>query len=491
MTEATDLHRLPAVALAAGIADRRFSPVEVVDDILARIEEINPVLNAYCLVRGDEVREEARRAESVVMRREDLGPLHGVPVSIKDITPTRGIRTTFGSRAFADHVPREDAILVERLRAAGALIVGKTNTPEFGNKGVTESSLFGRTNNPWRLTHSAGGSSGGAAAAVASGMAPLGDGSDGAGSIRIPASLCGVVGLKPSFGRVPVWPRNGYETISHHGPLARTTADAALMLSVIAGDDPRDPYATPPGPTDFAAAAREPDIAGWPIAFSPDLGLGPVEPVVAAAARAAAHRLTDLGASLDERTPDVPDPRDAMAAIWRVSLGTIAHERVLPVVGRDGMDPHLLELLDAARGITAVEHYRASQLFRQAFFRAMTAFFEEYRLLVTPTLTVAPFPHPDDARPGPTQAAGREIDPFLGWLLTYHFNLTGHPAISIPCGQTHDGLPLGLQIVGRPGADADVIGAASALQEALGSSDWPPPVDPQGMGRGPYAHRGR
>jgi Asp-tRNA(Asn)/Glu-tRNA(Gln) amidotransferase A subunit family amidase len=482
MTEPTDLHRLPAGALAAGIRDRRFSPVEVVDEILARVERLNPVVNAYCLVRADEVREDARRAESAVMRGHDLGPLHGVPVSIKDITPTGGIRTTFGSRAFADNVPDEDAILVERLRAAGALIVGKTNTPEFGNKGVTENALFGRTNNPWRLTHSAGGSSGGAAAAVAAGMGPLADGSDGAGSVRIPASMCGVVGLKPSFGRVPVWPRNGYETITHHGALARTTADAALMLSVIAGDDPRDPYATPPGPTDFVDAAREAHIAGWPIAFSPDLALGPVEPAVAAAVRTAAHRLGDLGARLEERTPEVPDPREAMAVIWRVSLGTTAHERVLPVVGRDGMDPHLLDLLDAAGGITAVEHYRASQLFRHAFFRAMTEFFETYRLLVTPTLAVAPFPHPGDARPGPTHAAGREIDPFLGWLLTYHFNLTGQPAISIPCGLTDDGLPLGLQIVGRPGADADVLRAASALEEALGSRNWWPSLGAGGGG---------
>jgi Asp-tRNA(Asn)/Glu-tRNA(Gln) amidotransferase A subunit family amidase len=478
MADARDLYRLSAGALAAGIRDRRFSPVEVVDDILARAERLNPVLNAYCLVRGDQVREESRRAESAVMRGDHLGPLHGVPVAIKDITPTRGIRTTFGSRAFADNVPDEDAILVERLRAAGALIVGKTNTPEFGNKGVTESPLFGRTNNPWRLTHSAGGSSGGTAAAVASAIGPLGDGSDGAGSIRIPASLCGVVGLKPSFGRVPVWPRNGYETISHHGPLARTTADAALMLSVIAGADARDPYAPPPGPTDFVAAAREPDIAGWRIAFSPDLGRGPVERAVDAIVRAAAQRLADLGAEVEERTPDVPDPRESMAVIWRVSLGTIARERVLPVVGRDGMDPHLLDLLDAADRTGAVEHYRASQLFRHAFFRALTGFFEAYRLLVTPTVAVAPFPHPEDARPGPTHAAGREIDPFLGWLLTYDFNLTGQPAISIPCGLTDAGLPVGLQIAGRPGADADVIRAASALEEALGSSDWHPPLDP-------------
>jgi Asp-tRNA(Asn)/Glu-tRNA(Gln) amidotransferase A subunit family amidase len=472
-----DLHRLSAGALAAGIRNRRFSPVEVVDDILARVERLNPLVNAYCLVRGDEAREAARRAEAAVMRGDEIGPLHGVPVSIKDITPTRGIRTTFGSRAFADHVPDEDAILVERLRAAGAVIVGKTNTPEFGNKGVTDGPLFGRTNNPWRITHSAGGSSGGAAAAVACGMGPLADGSDGAGSIRIPASFCGVVGLKPSFGRVPVWPRNGYETISHHGPLARTTADAALMLSVITGDDPRDPYAAPTGPIDVVAAASEPDIRGWRVAFSEDLRLGAIEPEVAATVRAAAQMLPGLGATVDEITPDVADPREAMSVIWRVSLGTIAHERVLPVVGRDGMDPHLRELLDAAGTTGAVEHYRASQLFRHVFYRAMTAFFDRYRLLVTPTLAVTPFPHPGDGRPGPARVLEREVDPLLGWLLTYHFNLTGQPAISIPCGLTDDGLPVGLQIVGRPGADADVIHAASALEAALGSAAWRPPVD--------------
>jgi Asp-tRNA(Asn)/Glu-tRNA(Gln) amidotransferase A subunit family amidase len=455
-----------ASELAAATRRRQLSPVEVIDGLLARIERINPLLNAYCLVRGDEAREEAARAERAIASGHEVGPLHGVPVSIKDVTPTRGIRTTYGSRAFADHVPDEDAVLVARLRAAGAIVVGKTTTPEFGNKGVTDGPLLGRTNNPWSLAHTAGGSSGGAAAAVAAGLGPLADGSDGAGSIRIPASCCGVVGLKPSFGRVPVYPRNGYESISHHGAIARTVADAALMLAVIAGPDARDPYGSPAGSQDFRAAVEAPSVAGWRVAFSEDLGLGPVEPEVAGIARGAAETLRAIGAEVEERTPETADPRDPMAIIWQVSLGSIARERVLPVVGREGMDPHLREMMDAADGISAVEHYRATQFFRQGFYSAMRRFFDEYRLLVTPTLAVAPFVHPDGGRPGPDRVLGRPINPFLGWLLTYHANLTGQPAISIPYGFTDEGLPVGVQIIGRPGADADVLCAGAALEAA-------------------------
>ena len=456
----------PACEVARAIRERRLSAVEVIDALLSRVEKVNPALNAYCLVLGEEAREMAQRAERAVAAHEKLGAMHGVPVAIKDITPTRGVRTTYGSRAFAGHIPEEDAILVARLRAAGAIIVGKTTTPEFGNKAVTDGPLLGRTNNPWRLSHTAGGSSGGSAAAVSAGLASLADGSDGAGSIRIPASCCGVVGLKPSFGRVPVYPRNGYESISHHGPLARTVADVALMLSVIAGPDHRDPYGTPSGGTDYLAAARATNIDGWPVAFSEDLGLGPIEPQVAAVARTAAQTLSELGAEVEENTPRTGDPRDPMTIVWQVSLGTIARERVLPAVGREGMDPHLLALMDAAESIAAVEHYRATQFFRHDFYVAMQRFFDHYRLLVTPTQAVAPFPHPTAARPGPDHVMGRPINPFLGWLLTYHANLTGQPAISIPYGSTEDGLPVGVQIIGRQGADTDVLQAAAALELA-------------------------
>lgn len=467
-----ELAHTSATEAARAIRERRVSAVEVIDVLLARIQERNPALNAYCLVRGEEARAEAERADRAITVGAELGPLHGVPVAIKDITPTRGIRTTYGSRAFADHVPEEDAILVARLRAAGAIIIGKTVTPEFGNKGVTDGPLLGRTNNPWRLTHTAGGSSGGSAAAVAAGLAPLADGSDGAGSIRIPASCCGVLGLKPSFGRVPLYPRNGYESVTHHGPLAQTVRDAALMLSVIAGSDDRDPYGTPPGPTDYLAAVQQASVTGWPVAFSEDLGLGPIEPEVAAVARAAAETLSELGAQVEEQTPRTADPRGPMATMWQVELGTVARERVLPVVGRGGMDPHLLSLMDAAETITAVEHYRATQLFRHDFRVAMRRFFDKHRLLVTPTLAVAPFPHPQGALPGPDHVAGRPVNAFLGWLLTYPANLTGQPAISIPYATTAGGLPVGVQIIGRPGADADVLRAAAALEQARSG---PPP----------------
>ncbi len=465
-----------ATEVAAAIREREVSAVEVLDAQLARIEAHDGALNAFCLVRGDEARAEAAQADAAVAAGEPLGPLHGVPVPVKDNTPTKGTRTTFGSAAFADHVPDEDAVLVERLKAAGAIITGKTTTPEFGNKGVTDGPLLGRTNNPWDPRITAGGSSGGAAAAVAAGFAPLAEGSDGAGSIRIPASICGVVGLKPSFGRVPVYPRNGYESISHHGPLARTVADVALGLAVMAGPDARDPYGTPDGPTDFQAAAARADVAGWPVAFSPDHGLGPVEPEVAAIVRTAAEALTGLGARVEEATPDAADPREPMTVMWQSTFGAIARERVLPVVGRDGMDPHLVELMDAADGIGVVEHYRAAQFFRQAYYVAMGRFFATHRLLVTPTLAVAPFPHPTGQRPGPDSIEGVAVNPFLGWLLTFPANLTGQPAISLPCGFTAAGLPVGLQIVGRPGADADVLCAAAALERALDLGRRRPPL---------------
>src|SRR3954454_19519979 len=260
----------PATELAPAIAARELSPVELVDAVLERIEELQPRLNAFCLLRADEARLEAREAERA---KEPLGPLHGIPISIKDLTSTKGIRTTFGSKAYADNVPEVDATFVTRLREAGAILLGKTNTPEFGNKGVTDSPLHGTTANPWSLDRTAGGSSGGAAAAVAAGLGPLAEGSDGAGSIRIPASLCGVVGFKPSFGRVPMHPSREYWSHrTHNGPLTRTVADTALMTAVMAGDDDRDPMSITSDLEEFVPlpASYRP-LAGRKVRWSPDL----------------------------------------------------------------------------------------------------------------------------------------------------------------------------------------------------------------------------
>jgi aspartyl-tRNA(Asn)/glutamyl-tRNA(Gln) amidotransferase subunit A len=462
----------PATQLAPRIAARELSPVELVDAVLDRIEALQPQLNAFCLVRAEETRAEAAAAEQA---RGELGPLHGIPISIKDLTSTQGIRTTFGSRAYADNVPDVDAVFVERLRNAGAILLGKTNTPEFGNKGVTDSPLNGTTANPWALDHTAGGSSGGAAAAVAAGLGPLAEGSDGAGSIRIPASCCGVVGYKPSFGRVPMYPRNGYHTISHHGPLTRTVADAALMLSVMAGPDPRDPHVRTDAPADYVAAVREPEIAGWTIGFSPDLGHLPVEPEVAEIVARAARTFEDVGANVED-APPLPDARAPMTVIWRVVFEAIVREQIRPHVAPEQMDPHLRELADAGERIDAAAYYDAVSLFRIALYHELEQLFRRYRLLVTPTLAVPPFPHPGEGRPGPDHVAGESVNPFLGWLLTYHFNLSGQPAVSLPCGFSAAGLPIGLQIVGRPGADEDVLRAAAAFEAATGFSAQRPPL---------------
>jgi Asp-tRNA(Asn)/Glu-tRNA(Gln) amidotransferase A subunit family amidase len=455
----------PATELAARIAARELSPVELMDAVLARVEALQPQLNAFCLLRADEARAEAAEAE----RSEPRGPLHGIPISIKDLSPTKGIRTTFGSKAYADNVPDVDATFVTRLRDAGAILIGKTNTPEFGNKGVTDSPLNGTTANPWSLDRTAGGSSGGAAAAVAAGLGPLAEGSDGAGSIRIPASFCGVVGFKPSFGRVPMYPRNGYHTISHHGPITRTTADAALMLSVMAGPDQRDPHIRNEPPADYLAAVRDPDIKGWTVGFSPDFGHIPVESEVAEIVARSVGTFGDLGANVEE-APALPDARQPMTVIWRVVFEAIVRTQIAPRVGPEDMDPHLRELAEAGERLSAADYYDAVSLFRIAFFGELEALFRRYRLLVSPTLSVPPFPHPGEGRPGPDQVAGQAVNPFLGWLLTYQFNLTGQPAVTVPCGFTAGGLPIGLQIVGRPGADEDVLRAAAAFEAATGFS---------------------
>ncbi|MBI2878907.1 MAG: amidase, partial [Candidatus Rokubacteria bacterium] len=286
-----DLCYLPATDLAAAIRAKALSPVEVVEAFLARIERLNPLLNAYCTLTAEAAREAAREAEAAVLAGRPLGALHGVPVSIKDLIITRGVRTTWGSKIHEDHVPEEDAPAVERLRAAGAILLGKTNTPELGWRGSTDNLIFGPTRNPWDPGRTAGGSSGGAAAAVAAGLGPLAVGTDGGGSIRIPASFCGIYGLKPSFGRVPIYPASAAEALSHAGPMTRTVADAALMLEVLAGPDERDRNSLPADGARYARAIED-DLRGLRVAWSPDLGYAAVDPEVRALAEAAARRFT-------------------------------------------------------------------------------------------------------------------------------------------------------------------------------------------------------
>ncbi len=461
MTDADELCYAPAAVLADAIRAGRLSPVEVVRAFLTRIEAVNPGLNAYCTVAADAALAAARAAEAALRRGGPVGLLHGVPVAIKDTTETAGLRTTYGSRIFEHHVPSEDAVVVERLRRAGAIILGKTNTPEFACKGTTDNPLFGPTRNPWDYDRVAGGSSGGSAAAVAAGLAPLAEGSDVAGSIRIPASCCGVVGLKPSLGRVPCFPAlNGWTGFMVHGPLARTVRDAALFLTAVAGADDRDPQSVPLSHEDFARAS-EAGAAGLRIAWSGDLGYAPVEPEVRAIAETAVTAFRDCGASVEAADPGFDDPQDVfvtLSSAWRAGL----YARHLPEWG-DRMDRVLVQRMARTEDMTARAYEQAVHR-RTALWHQVRRFFERYDLLVTPTTSVVAFPLSVEF---PPEIAGRRLNGQLDWYpFTFPFNLTGHPAISVPCGWTRDGLPVGLQIVGRRFSEETVLAAAAAFEAA-------------------------
>ena len=464
-----DLAFTTAVDLAAAVRARRLSPVEIVVAFLARIEAIDPTLDAGCAINSDEVRQAAGAAEEAVTRGDELGPLHGVPVAVKDVVFTRGMRTTRGSAIYADLVPDEDSPIVERLKRSGAIILGKTTTPEFGWKGVTDSPLLGITRNPWDVTRTPGGSSGGSAAALAAGLAPIAIGTDGAGSIRIPASFSGVVGLKPSFGRVPFHPPSAVELLSHAGPMARTVADAALLQGVIAGRDDRDPNSLP----DEAGASipATGDVRGLRVAWSADLGFVEVDSEVHTLTEAAARRFADdLGCAVEPVDPGFADPYEAEEVLF---YGGIA-AGLAPYLPewRDRLDPGLVPWIDWAQDLTAVDFARATAGRRPAW-EAMRRLFGQYDLLLTPTMPMPAFPLGTDS---PLEASGQPARGLAWTPFTYPFNLTGLPAISIPCGFTSAGLPVGLQIVGPRWADNAVLRAAAAYEVIAPWNDRRPPI---------------
>lgn len=472
--ETTELCYTPATELVAAIRRKDLSPTEVIDAFLARIERLNPKLNAYCTVTAELARTTAREAEAAVLRGETLRPLHGVPFSLKDLTPTKGIRTTFGSKIFEYHVPTEDAILVERLRAAGGILLGKTNTPEFGCKGFTDNKVFGTTYNPWNLARTPGGSSGGAAVAVAVGMGPLAEGSDLAGSIRMPASACGVVGFKPSQGRIPRYPNiNAWNTLSFNGPLTRTVADTALMFQVMAGPDARDPLSLPDTGEDFCAAVQgDLSLAGLRIAWTPDLGMVPVEPIVKDICGRAVRIFADLGGIVEEGSPDFSEAYE-LFTVLNANLRTQAVGDYFDAWGEQ-MDPLLVWRIEQGRKMSLSDVAKAEKA-RTALYQRVRKFFEPYDLLMLPTLAMPPLPVQGSY---PIEVAGRTITtPYEILLLTYAFNLTGQPAISVPAGWTDDGLPIGLQIVGRCRSDALVLRAAAAFEAAAPWAQRRPPLD--------------
>jgi Asp-tRNA(Asn)/Glu-tRNA(Gln) amidotransferase A subunit family amidase len=454
----TDLGWMSATELATLIRRKKVSPVEVVGAVLARIEKLNPILNAYVTLTAEQARRDARAAERALTRRSaTLGPLHGVPFSVKDLVITRGVRTTFGTPLYRDNVPTEDAPVVARLKSAGGIMLGKTNTPMMGWIGATHNLLFGITRNPWNLDRTPGGSSGGASAAAAAGLGPLHVGTDGGGSIRIPASCAGIFGFKASYGRVPIYPTGGAWSLSHVGPMTRTVADAALMLNVCAGPDARDQYSLPAEHVDYVKALRG-SLEGWRLAWSDDLGFADcVDPEIAAVCARAARAFRELGARVEEVTPRWPSPFEAWSEIF---CGGIATWLTPYLERRTEIDPGLARLIDSTLRNPPTRYVQA-WFDRLAWWQHPRAFFEKYDLLLTPTIACPPFKVGLD---NPTEIAGRPVAPYAWIPFTYPFNMTGQPAASVPCGFTADGLPVGLQIVGPRFADVAVLRAAAAFE---------------------------
>ena len=465
-----DICYLSATEMAQAIRTRKLSPVEIMEAVLHRIEQLNPRVNAYCTLVADRARQQAGEAEARVMLGDKLGTLHGIPVSIKDLIFTEGIRTTGGSRIYADFIPLQDAIVVERLKAAGAIVIGKTNTAEFGWVAITDNPLFGETRNPWNLALTPAGSSGGAAASVASGMGPLAIGSDGGGSIRIPASFCGVFGFKPSFGRAPQSPSfPGWETLGHTGPITRTVEDAALTMEIIAGRDDRDPSSLPDTGLRYLPLSGT-DLKGLKVAWSPDLGYTPVDPQVLQITESAVETFTTLGANVDTATPEVSSPGDAFMTIVSSRIAVVWQDRMAEVA--EQMTPALARFIQRNSGKSAEEYIKAT-LQQLKYCQEIQPFFTRYDLLLTPTATVPPF---ELGSYGPKEIAGRQVST-LEWMdFTYPFNMTGQPAASVPCGWTADGLPVGLQIVGRRFEDATVLKAARAFEQAAPWAYRRPPL---------------
>ncbi|WP_242909501.1 amidase [Actinomadura terrae] len=443
-----------AAELVAAYAAGTISPVEATTAALEAIRRHDGDYNAFALVDAESALADARAAERRWRDGTPASPIDGVPMSIKDLFLTRGWPTLRGSRCVDPNQPWDvDSPAAARLREAGAVLLGKTTTPEMGWKGVCDNPLTGVTRNPWDTTRTTGGSSGGSAAAVASGMGALSVGTDGGGSVRIPAAFCGVVGLKPTHGRVPQYPLSALAVLAHAGPMARTVEDAALLLDVLAGPDPRDPFALGPLATPYTDELGR-DVTGVTAAFSPDLGHARVDPEIAAAVASAARALQDVGVRVEQADPGFPDPYDAFDILW--CAGAAKWRDVLGD-GAD-IDPGLRAVIE--RGLTcSAADYLAAEVERVALGVRMGEFHTRHDVLITPTVPIPAFEAGHDVPPGSGLSDWPRWTPF-----TYPFNMTHQPAISVPVGRTSRGLPIGLQIVGPRHADALVLAVARAVE---------------------------
>ena len=466
-----DLSYTPATTLARRIAAGELSPVDVVENSLARIDQVNPTLNCFCFTYADEALDKARAAERAVADGEPLGPLHGVPIAIKDLTPTKGKRTTLGSYSHEHWVPDHDAVIVEKLLAAGAILVGKTTTPEFAYSSFTESPLWGITRNPWNTERSPGGSSGGSGAAVASGCVPLAEGSDMGGSVRIPSALCGIAGLKPSFGRIPfdILPSQ-FDQISHFGPLARTVGDIALFLSVAQGPDERDIQTQKPA-LDIPIPPPS-DLAGMSLALCPDLGYYALHGDVEANLRAAAEALGEAGATVTEIELD-----------WDISINRAWYDHWAVYLAaffghllddwRDRMDPNVVALMDKGLAMSAVD-FKRLEFTRTRQWQTLAPVLTAHDALLCPTMA-------QPAKPVGSGDTDIEAEPgdgrFHGYDMTELFNFVSQcPAFSVPSGFTADGLPTAMQIIGRRFDDNGVLRIGAALERLRPWADKRPPL---------------
>ncbi len=489
MKMTTDLCFLNATELAAGIRRGDYSSVEVTAAHIAQIERLNPAVNAVVTFLPEQALERAKAADDALAKGEAAGPLHGLPMLHKDTIDTAGIRTTYGSPIYREHVPPQSHLIIQRLHAAGAIPLGKTNVPEFGAGSQSFNTVFGATGNPYDPTKTCGGSSGGQAVALACGMTPIADGSDMGGSLRNPASFCNVVGFRPAPGRVPVWPKLvGWEPFSVQGPMARTVADVALLLTAIAGPDARSPIALPDPGSIFARPLGR-DFRGTPIAYSPDLGDLPVDPRVTAAIEAQLPAFQQLGCALTEfagRQPkqqrndsiSLPDLSDADESfkVWRAWSFHLSHGPLL-AESRQQMKDTIIWNIEQGATLSGADLGRA-EVKRTELYHRMRRFMETYEFLLLPVSQAPPFPVD---MPYPTAidtGDGRvEMETYIDWMKScYYITVTGHPAISVPCGFTPEGLPVGVQIVGRHQDDFGVLQLAHAFEQATRAGERRPPL---------------
>jgi amidase len=466
----SDICFMTATEMARRLRSKDLSAVEVMSAHLKQIERVNPKVNAIVTLVADQAMEQARKTDAAAARGEWLGPLHGLPVAHKDLLDTKGIRTTYGSPIFKDHVPTQDALIVERIKKAGAITVGKTNTPEFGAGSQTFNPVFGATHNPYDLTKTCGGSSGGAAVSLACGMIPIADGSDMGGSLRNPAAFCNVVGLRPAAGRVPTWPSSdGWATLSVDGPMARNVADVALLLSAIAGPDNRSPISIEER-GDIFARPLERDFKGVRIAWAKDLGGLPFDPRVKQVVNAQRKVFEALGCIIEEAEPDFTGAdqvfKDFRAWSYSMSRGELQAHREL-------VKDTILQEMDAGAKLTGPQLGEAA-IKRTQLYHRVRVFLEKYEFFILPVTQVPAF---DVNEPYVKQIQNVKIEHYIDWMRScYYISVVGNPAISVPAGFTPEGLPIGLQMVGRHRAEWPVLQLANAFEQSTGVGKRRPPI---------------